>query len=298
MPDWPGDDIDPVFLPARPARWGRHPSEHMDRGPRVYLDANGTYLVPAPGVGGGSRHVRSHSAVGAGRPPSQVIIDNSQYNGRPLSMHGGLPLEDDFDRAPRMQIARRSRNNSPYYYDFETEQRLRRLEELEKKDEVEHARRKAEEELILKKAKEEAAAAKRKKEDEEFKKRAIEEYNKKQEEKKKKEKEEKEKTNREYEERMIATLRANHYSEAQIELILRRGEKTEMEREAFGHGHGGRHRGASAHGNAHGKVVALNRPTYIKVHRRHLDPDTLDVYQLPWEYDDVSQISTLAWNAY
>ena len=30
------------------------------------------------------------------------------------------------------------------------------------------------------------------------------------------------------------------------------------------------------------------RPTYIKVHRKHLSPDTLDIYDLPWEWDDVS----------
>ncbi|KAL8723582.1 MAG: hypothetical protein Q9225_000124 [Loekoesia sp. 1 TL-2023] len=29
-----------------------------------------------------------------------------------------------------------------------------------------------------------------------------------------------------------------------------------------------------------------SRPTYIKVHRRHLSPDTLDKYDLPWEFDE------------
>jgi hypothetical protein len=35
----------------------------------------------------------------------------------------------------------------------------------------------------------------------------------------------------------------------------------------------------------------LSRPTYIKVRRRYLHPDTLDCYQLPWEYDIVSCLS-------
>lgn len=32
----------------------------------------------------------------------------------------------------------------------------------------------------------------------------------------------------------------------------------------------------------------LPRPTYIKVHQKHLSPETLDAYQLPWERDNVS----------
>ena len=42
------------------------------------------------------------------------------------------------------------------------------------------------------------------------------------------------------------------------------------------------------------KVVNLSRPTYIKVHRKYLSPDTLDAYQLPWEWDHVGS-SLLAW---
>lgn len=42
------------------------------------------------------------------------------------------------------------------------------------------------------------------------------------------------------------------------------------------------------------KVVNLSRPTYIKVHRKYLSPDTLDAYQLPWEWDHVGS-SLLTW---
>ncbi|KAL8757990.1 MAG: hypothetical protein Q9184_004061 [Pyrenodesmia sp. 2 TL-2023] len=34
------------------------------------------------------------------------------------------------------------------------------------------------------------------------------------------------------------------------------------------------------------KVVDVSRPTFIKVHRKHMSPDTLDAYDLPWEWDD------------
>lgn len=36
------------------------------------------------------------------------------------------------------------------------------------------------------------------------------------------------------------------------------------------------------------KKINLSRPTYIKVHRKHLSPETLDEYELPWEWDTVS----------
>ena len=48
---------------------------------------------------------------------------------------------------------------------------------------------------------------------------------------------------------------------------------------------------------AHGpeiETVDLVRPTYIKVHRRHISPDTLDAYNLPWEWDQVSPTHHLA----
>ena len=31
--------------------------------------------------------------------------------------------------------------------------------------------------------------------------------------------------------------------------------------------------------------IASLRPTYIKVHTKHLLPETLDAYELPWSYD-------------
>ena len=34
--------------------------------------------------------------------------------------------------------------------------------------------------------------------------------------------------------------------------------------------------------------IDTNKPTYIKVHRKHMSPDTLDSYDLPWEWDPVS----------
>ena len=41
----------------------------------------------------------------------------------------------------------------------------------------------------------------------------------------------------------------------------------------------------------------LSRPTYIKVHRKHMDPETLDEYELPWEWMTVSPLHHLASDA-
>jgi hypothetical protein len=35
-------------------------------------------------------------------------------------------------------------------------------------------------------------------------------------------------------------------------------------------------------------AIDLHRPTFIKVNRKYLHPDTLDYYGLPWEWDSVS----------
>jgi len=37
-------------------------------------------------------------------------------------------------------------------------------------------------------------------------------------------------------------------------------------------------------------AIDLHRPTFIKVNRKYLHPDTLDYYGLPWEWDSVSNL--------
>ena len=40
-------------------------------------------------------------------------------------------------------------------------------------------------------------------------------------------------------------------------------------------------------------AIDLSRPTFIKVHRKYLSPDTLDKYYLPWEWDKVSYTTSV-----
>lgn len=60
------------------------------------------------------------------------------------------------------------------------------------------------------------------------------------------------------------------YDEESIEKILMRSEKGEKN---------GSERGES-------KIADLTRPTYIKVHQKHVIPETLDEFNLPWEWDE------------
>lgn len=59
----------------------------------------------------------------------------------------------------------------------------------------------------------------------------------------------------------------------------------------------GLNKGSKKKSNDYGtqtKDIDLTRPTYIKVHRKHMSPATLDEYELPWEWDDVSPAHRLA----
>lgn len=64
--------------------------------------------------------------------------------------------------------------------------------------------------------------------------------------------EEKERSEAELRQRMRKTLLSNGYAEEQVRQIFK------------------------------------GRPTYLKVHSKHLDPETLDMYDLPWEWCIVS----------
>ena len=138
------------------------------------------------------------------------------------------------------------------------------------KEEEERAREKWEEEKLL----EEARKVKKKKDEEAFKKKAIEEYNAKQLEEKAKAAEEKKKADEEYKKRVRKDLEKAGYDEDEVEKILKGKEKH------HGHVHG--------HGHEHAQLVDLRRPTYLKVHRMYLSEETLDIYDLPWELDEVS----------
>ena len=310
----------PVILAGRPARnRPRQFSEHANR-QVVYLQDTNRLLDPAA-LGAGLQ--RSRSASGHGRhSPTQIYINNTQRDdhspvriARRRSQHKHYYDDDDsWDeddharhrdrrRHGRSRSRRRdSRTPSPVREQeiekqVELEQRLKKLDILEQKEREEEGRRKYKQEQILKAAREaeerqkeeemkrkaveeynrkhreeqilkaEKAAAEKKKEDE-LRVKAIEEYNRKKAEEAAKEKRDKEAADKAFRDRVKTTFAAAGYSDESIERILEK------------EGKGGK--------EGQKKIMDLSRPTYIKVHRKHLSPDTLDAYSLPWEWDEVS----------
>lgn len=279
----------PVVLDAhRPGRTRpRQISAHFHRAPAHYRGPAGL-LAPEPAYGHGLH--RSLSATGP-RPQPQVIINNAQYDerspvraGRPRSFHDP-EWDDDWDErahSPGWRDHSRnhsrsrsrvrahthgSRDPSPYYWQYENEAKLKELEEFKKKQEEEAHTRRIEEQLYLKKAREAAEEAERKKQEEVIRKQAIHDYALEQQAKAEKERKDKEEADRLFKERVKKEFTAAGYSEAHIEAILTKGKKP--------------------------KAKELSRPTYIKVHRKHLSPETLDAYKLPWEWDDVGSALNL-----
>jgi hypothetical protein len=287
--DWPGVDVNgvPVFLnPGRP-----HRARFADRhDPRYFRDGNG-FLDPAAGFGEGMR--RSASAAGRA-PPAAIVINNGNWDdhspvrgaGRRRSSHGHdhHHFDDDdwddrahspdrghsphHDHRPRSRRrghshAHESRSPSPFF-DPELDRKMRKLEELERKEEEAEQQRRFKERQLL----EDAKKAERKKEEEAMKKHAVEEHHIKMLEKQEKERKEKEAADKAFRERVKETFGAAGYSDESIEKILegKKGKKGEKHEK---------------------RIMDLTRPTYIKVNRKYLSPETLDVYNLPWEWDDV-----------
>ena len=257
-------------------RRGRLNTEHaVPRQQQYFVDANGQILVPA-----GSGHHRSASV--SGQQPAQIFIDNrnafEEPTGRPRSAHGNHVFIDDdgvyWERA-RSRSRARGRDKSPPKTDLDekTKGKLKDYEDMVEKQKRKDEQKRIEEQIRVDRLKEEAERKKREEEEKKLKDAAIKEYEAKKEADRIKKEKEKEKEDDEFKERMRRTLRANGYSDEQIERMMKKAEK----------------KGTSS-GESDTRVLALNRPTYIKVHRKHLDTETLNTYQLPWEWDDVSRM--------
>jgi hypothetical protein len=307
---WPGyDEAPPAPIVINAGRPGRNrprlSTEHaVPRQAQVLYGRDGQLYVPAPGG-----HYRS-SSVSNSRP-AQVIINNenlaalddppprhphSVYHDydidrRYRSRSGSRPRYRDRSRS-RSRYDRHSRSTSSHDEDFdmreklkrleeldrreeeERREKLKRLEEMERKEEEARRERRLKEKFALEKAKMEAEEAQKKREEHELKTKAIEEYKAKEEKERAKKKKEQEEADEQFATRMRKTLKAKGYSDAQIEKILDNKEKDKKDKHAGAEG---------------SKVLTLSRPTYIRVRRKHLDPETLDLYQLPWEWDETDE---------
>lgn len=70
-------------------------------------------------------------------------------------------------------------------------------------------------------------------------------------------------------ERVKKTFGQAGYDEESIEKMLKKGEKGQE------HGH-----------SKEIRIRDLTRPTYTKVHHKYMSPETLDEYNLPWEWGE------------
>ncbi|OOQ82736.1 myosin heavy chain, clone [Penicillium brasilianum] len=159
---------------------------------------------------------------------------------------------------------------------LEKDWRLKRLEESEReaaerkawrlKQLEEHEKEAAEREELKQKIREEKGRGKEKKE-QAMKAAAIEEWKLEQERIKQRQKEEAIKKDKEFRERLRLEF---GYTEEEIEQILNKKKKAEKEKEK----------------KEKKEEIIEEKTTWIKVHRKHLLPETLLAYNLPWDWDE------------
>lgn len=160
------------------------------------------------------------------------------------------------------------------------ERKMKRIEELDRKEKEEAALEHARQAMLIEKA-EEAA---KKKEEAEFKKRVLAEAEREKFEEELRKKKKKEEEDKFFHARLKEMYLAQGYSEESIEIMIKDAE----EKKKKGHGN------EIVKITEQTKVVDLSKSTWIKVNRKYMSPETLDAHGLPWEWDDVSSLTLLA----
>lgn len=246
-----------LYSRIRRPRHGRHgsvASSHHHHHVHEPAIAGQHLAVPVVDVG------RKRASSASGLPQPNIIINTdggsrsrSRERARPRSRSGGRRYEHDDDMFEEI-IERRgriSRSPSPYYrYDHETRKALERLSIFEREKAEEEAQERYKAELEVHKAKEQLKKEKEK----ELAKKAVDDWHKEQAAKKEKARKEKEEQDKLVEERLKELIGSDAYEERKY---------------------------------VNERRLAHSRPTYIKVHRRYLLPETLNVFELPWSYDSV-----------
>lgn len=145
--------------------------------------------------------------------------------------------------------------------------KLAKLKFLEKQEKEREHEKFLKEELELEKARELYEKEKKTKKDKELQKEYVEKWKREEAEKKEKAKREKEEEDKKFEERFKIQFMQAGYTEVQAEAILQKKKRENKKK----------------HQNS--MAINLSRPTWIKVKRKWLLPETLDHYFLPWEWD-------------
>jgi hypothetical protein len=245
--------------------------------PTAYGGAN--LAVPVVDVGG-----RKRASSTSGMPQPNIIINagdtsrsHSRERARPRSRSRTRYYDDD-DSSIVEYVERRGRlSRSPSLYgapvDYETAKALERLKIYEKEKAEEEAQKKYKAEMEIKKAKEQLEKAEAEKKEKELAKKAVEDWQREEDAKKAKAKKEKEEQDKAVEDRIRQELIDRRWTSAEIEAFLKKDK-------------------ADKKASRNEWQLDSLRPTYIKVHKKYLLPETLDVYRLPWDYDSVSWLPT------
>ena len=145
--------------------------------------------------------------------------------------------------------------------------KLDKLKFLEEQEDAREHEKFLKEELEREKMRELYEKEQKAKKEKELQKEYVEKWKREEAEKKEKAKREKEDEDRKFEERFKIQFMQAGYTEAQAEAVLQK-KKRENEK---------KHQNSMA--------IDLSRPTWIKIKRKWLLPETLDHYYLPWEWD-------------
>ena len=145
--------------------------------------------------------------------------------------------------------------------------KLDKLKFLEEQEDAREHEKFLKEELEREKMREMYEKEQKAKKEKELQKEYVEKWKREEAEKKEKAKREKEDEDRKFEERFKIQFMQAGYTEAQAEAVLQK-KKRENEK---------KHQNSMA--------IDLSRPTWIKIKRKWLLPETLDHYYLPWEWD-------------
>ena len=246
---------------VRPGRW-REPEPRQ----RYYRDQDYYY---APEAARGRHHRGSTS-----ERPQQIIINNENFIDEHQPEVIERPRSSNTQRVyvQEQQIVK-VRSKSPAELSYETRRALEELERLKREKDHEELVQKMEKDFRLKEAKAHEDAEAKREEEKRLKKLAVEEWQAAEDKKKKEAKEkeaEKEKIGKEY---MRQQLRKDGYTEEEIEQMMTAKQEKKRDRSPS---------------VVSTQIVIGSRPTFLKVHKDHIDPITLDHYKIKWKWADVS----------
>jgi hypothetical protein len=249
------DEYPPGIAVLTRSRHGSTTGRRRLHDDRIYVAGD---LLSVPSEAGG--HHRSSSTGATPQPQFVNVVVGDSRRGR---RSGSASSEEGIRYREHHRKPSKRRSD----LDAELILKLDKLKTLEKQEAAREHEEKLKKELEIQRARELYEREQTAKKEKALQKEYVEKWKREEAEKKEKEKREKEEEDRKFEERFKLQFMQAGYTEAQAEAILQK-KKKENEKKA-----------------KNVMAIDLSRPTWIKVKRKWLLPETLDHYYLPWEWD-------------